>query len=284
MKTHGRHGAATTYLLSLAVGTWTWLHPATGFAETMPACAPESGRVSVSPIPVTLRVFYDSAIPEASTRAEVQALQVYWARYGVQIDAPQRFEKLARPVWLAGYAKDLPSRNDRPKVSGEGAEEPTAKDIVAAVVLRNLLEFWAEQAAVPSSDVWLVVVPRLTAPGTFFDGVFRDFHGLGLSPSSTRSAFLHGPGERLFRTLAGRSFPPTLLLVPRSVHRDPFVGAHEMGHLLGLPHQPQPSALMSTTRSPGCRPILQAEELDIALKSAQLHTKAKNQGEVSAEP
>ena len=251
-----------------------------------PPCARDSPNRQSSEAALSLRVFRDPTLSEQSTWQEIRTIQAYWSRYGVQLELPQQIEVLKRPVWLSGYANDLaePRRNNKDK--GHGANEVTR---LRQVVLAHFQDFWKRNLPANDAEIWFVLTPHLVQPGTLLDGTYRNFHGLGLVFDHALSSFgAQSAHSHLQELMLGEarniSLPPTLLLVPRSKHGDPFVGAHELGHILGLRHQDSDAALMSTLRKSECRPILLAGEQDIALKNLQRYIKAKNQGEETAQP
>ena len=253
-----------------------------------PPCVEEEVDRNLPSASLVMRAFRAPSVTEEATLQEIHAIQSYWSQYGVRVDTPGRIDVLRRPVWFDGYAKDLAANLDEPPGrSGSGADSKTR---VEALVFSNLKAFWQSHMPAKAGEIWLVVTPQLVAPGTLLAGMFRDLYGLGLTPhgnhmSNGQRPVAHPQMPHLLADdLRNNGAPPTLLLVPRAKHKDPFIGAHELGHILGLQHRPARTALMATSRLSGCRPVLSPKEQALALKNMQRYTKAKNQGEETAQP
>lgn len=189
---------------------------------------------------VTLHLWLERGVPEARADDVGRVAAAWWARQGLRL-VPAGVERMDAGPALGGDAVALEAQ-----VAGLPPEQAEAVVLDAAL---GPLRDWMRTHAVPARHrVDVVIVGELVPPDSPMARVASDVAGLTLAPGLLADdAF----GARVSAHLGlPEAFTPTVLLSDRVLARLPadqaaWVLPHELGHALGLPHEPSPGNLMA---------------------------------------
>ncbi|MEQ1501802.1 MAG: hypothetical protein ABMB14_06205 [Myxococcota bacterium] len=137
----------------------------------------------------------------------------------------------------------------------------TAGDDLEAVIAP--LRAWFATRYASGADVDLVLVPEIAGPRSpAVRAAGGDIAGFTVSPAlidAADPALGAAVSEALGRSATPTVFVATDVLAALGPDRARWVVAHELGHALGLVHDPQPGNLMSAAPL-ACRPGLRADQ------------------------
>ncbi len=208
---------------------------------------------------VTARVFAGAGVSDAHIEEQLARAAGYFGTYGLRFVQVGAVDRLA-VEWMIGGTKveiddALRDVNIDPSKPAESAQLATSRDVVCKVSLAPLIAFVQSHAVEPlGRRVNIVVMRQLAASGSTMAGLLPHLRGLTISPHAL-------PQKGLMTCLGLRpsTVPTVLISIDEIAKRKPgtvdVALAHELGHVFGLEHTPNPEDLMST-KPPTCLPPL----------------------------
>lgn len=200
------------------------------FVATAPAVPPCPPPAAPGPArTLTVEVLLGAGVRWADVATMTGAAEAAWAPLGVHILAT-RTETILLETALTGDTTQI-----------DGSSTTAARATASRAALAPL----AAIARRPSvADLRLLVVARLSAPGSVGARALVDGHGLTLAPAQLPSEL------RDALDVAAETPPLAVVSVSGWRARRPgdadLLVAHELGHALGYAHDPKPNAIMST--------------------------------------
>lgn len=228
-------------LCTLAVGCPRPLAPRVD--EVALACEQRA----VAPRPLRVSLLVAGGVDEARAAHVLGAARAYWQTQGVDLVFATR------------------ARTPLRAVVADAAGAPRTARAALASLLRPAFDLVRERAQTAgATDVDVVLLERLSAPGSAADRFFERLDGFTLSPLHREALRGDAEADRIYDALGAESFRPTVFLaVPKQRDLPPGQAdlrlAHELGHVFGLDHRGGARDLMSLQRGAKC-PALNDEE------------------------
>jgi hypothetical protein len=222
---------------------------------------------------VLTHLFGGSGVLGVEVRSETHGLQRYFAPYELWFRAPAVAEKISMGPAIAGTDQQIQDALNAAGIPVTGdltaEQQQQGQQIIAGILFAPIREFIRSRSQPPTHGVQVVILQQIVDP-TLGKELIEDgeIAGLGLSPKLFADLAAADPETDLFKLIDIQGdFTPTLFIGHQTIarytsHPDTIV-AHEMGHALGLQHDPvNQGDLMYPYASIDCRPSLSQDEMD----------------------